>query len=131
MSAAFHSLRIAEIRRETPDAVSVRFDLPSEMREAFTFQPGQHLTLRTEIGGEDIRRNYSVCVAPHEGELRIAVKQIAGGAFSGWVNSQLKAGDLIEVMAPHGAFTWPFDPRASRRYVAFAGGSGITPIVSL
>jgi ring-1,2-phenylacetyl-CoA epoxidase subunit PaaE len=131
MSAAFHSLRIAEIRRETPDAVSLRFDLPSEMREAFTFQPGQHLTLRTEIAGEDIRRNYSVCVAPHEGELRIAVKQIAGGAFSGWANSELKVGDLIEVMAPHGAFTWPFDPEAARRYVAFAGGSGITPIASL
>src|SRR5471030_2505347 len=131
MSASFHTLRVAEVRRETPDAVSLRFELPIELREAFAFQPGQHLTLRTELAGEDLRRNYSVCVAPHEGELRIAVKQIADGVFSGWVNGALKVGDLIEVMATHGAFTWPFDPGASRRYVAFAGGSGITPIVSL
>jgi ring-1,2-phenylacetyl-CoA epoxidase subunit PaaE len=131
MSAAFHSLRVAEVRRETQDAVSVRFELPAELRDAFVFRPGQHLTLRGELAGEDIRRNYSVCVAPHEEELRIAVKQIAGGAFSGWVNGQLKVGDEVEVMAPHGAFTWPFDPKASRRYVAFAGGSGITPIASL
>jgi ring-1,2-phenylacetyl-CoA epoxidase subunit PaaE len=131
MSAAFHRLRVAEVRRETPDAVSLRFELPAELREAFAFQPGQHLTLRTDLGGDDVRRNYSVCVAPHEDELRVAVKQIAGGVFSGWVNNQLKVGDEIEVMAPHGAFTWTFDPGASRRYVAFAGGSGITPIVSL
>lgn len=131
MSAGFHTLRIAEVRRETPDSVSLRFDLPDEARAAFAFQPGQHLTLRTEIAGEDIRRNYSVCVAPHEGELRIAVKEIAEGVFSGWVNGQVKVGDEIEVMAPHGAFTWPFDAEASRRYVAFAGGAGITPILSL
>ncbi|MEO8927257.1 MAG: 1,2-phenylacetyl-CoA epoxidase subunit PaaE [Caulobacteraceae bacterium] len=131
MSTAFHTLRVAEVRRETPDSVSLRFDLPEAARAAFAFQPGQHLTLRTEIAGEDIRRNYSVCVAPHEGELRIAVKQIAEGVFSGWVNGQVKVGDTIEVMTPHGAFTWSFDPKASRRYIAFAGGAGITPILSL
>lgn len=131
MSAAFHSLRVAEVRRETSDCVSLRFELPEALEGAFAFQPGQHLTLRGELAGEDIRRNYSVCVAPHEGELRVAVKEIAGGAFSAWVNSQLKVGDTVEVMAPHGAFTWPFDAKAGRRYVAFAGGSGITPIVSL
>src|SRR5471030_988970 len=131
MSASFHTLRVAEVRRETPDAVSLRFELPTELREAFVFQPGQHLTLRSEIAGEDIRRNYSVCVAPHEGELRIAVKEIADGVFSGWVNGQVKVGDEIEVMAPHGDFTWAFDAEASRRYVAFAGGAGITPILSL
>ncbi len=131
MAAGFHALRIAEVRRETADCVSLRFDLPDEARETFAFRPGQHLTLRTEIAGEDIRRNYSVCVAPHEGELRIAVKQIDQGVFSGWVNGQVKVGDTIEVMVPHGAFTWPFDAGASRRYVAFAGGAGITPILSL
>ncbi|MHB8529410.1 MAG: 1,2-phenylacetyl-CoA epoxidase subunit PaaE [Caulobacteraceae bacterium] len=131
MSAAFHALRIAEVRRETADSVSLRFELPPELEPAFAFQAGQHLTLRTDLAGEDVRRNYSVCVAPHEGELRIAVKEIAGGVFSKWANSGLKAGDLIDVMPPHGAFTWRFDAAAERRYVAFAGGSGITPIVSL
>jgi ring-1,2-phenylacetyl-CoA epoxidase subunit PaaE len=131
MSAGFHSLKIAEIRRETPDAVSLRFDLPAELAETFAFRAGQHLTVRAEIGGEEVRRNYSVCVAPHEGELRIAIKQIAGGVFSGWANGGLEAGAALDVMAPHGAFTWKFDPDARRRYVAFAGGSGITPILSL
>ncbi|HXV00418.1 MAG TPA: FAD-binding oxidoreductase, partial [Caulobacteraceae bacterium] len=131
MSAAFHSLRIAEVRRETADAVSLRFDLPAELAGAFAFQAGQHLTVKREIGGEEVRRNYSVCAAPHEGELRIAIKQIAEGVFSGWANSELAAGERLDVMAPHGAFTWTFDPAAARTYVAFAGGSGITPILSL
>ncbi len=131
MSAAFHKLRIAEVRRETPDAVSLRFDLPDELAGAFAFRSGQHLTVKAEIAGEEVRRNYSVCVAPHERELRIAVKEIAGGVFSNWANSRLAAGDVLEVMAPHGTFTWRFEPDAARRYVAFAGGSGITPVVSL
>jgi ring-1,2-phenylacetyl-CoA epoxidase subunit PaaE len=127
----FHALRIAEVRRETPDSVSVIFDLPAELAETFAFQAGQHLTVRAEIGGEEVRRNYSVCAAPGEGELRIAIKQIAEGVFSGWANRELAAGATLEAMAPHGAFTWTFDPAASRRYVAFAGGSGITPVLSL
>ncbi|MGD9979113.1 MAG: 1,2-phenylacetyl-CoA epoxidase subunit PaaE [Hyphomonadaceae bacterium] len=131
MSIEFHKLRVAEVKRETPDAVSVRFDLPEELRETFAFRAGQHLTFRLEIGGEELRRNYSVCVAPSEGMLKIGVKKIAGGVFSGWVNDQLKTGDILEVMAPHGSFCWNFDPVASHEYVAFAGGSGITPILSL
>lgn len=131
MSAAFHRLRIAEVRRETPDAVSLRLDLPDEFAGAFAFRAGQHLTVKAEIAGEEVRRNYSVCVAPHEGELRIAVKEIAGGVFSNWANSRLSVGDFLEVMPPHGAFTWRFEPQAARRYVAFAGGSGITPVLSL
>jgi ring-1,2-phenylacetyl-CoA epoxidase subunit PaaE len=131
MSAAFHPLRVAEVRRETPDAVSLRLDLPDGLKERFAFRAGQHLTVRTEINGEEIRRNYSLCMAPHEGEWRIAIKQIGGGVFSRWANADLAAGDVIEVMAPHGAFTWAFDRVASRRYVAFAGGSGITPIICL
>ena len=131
MSAGFHSLKIAEIRRETPDSVSLRFDLPPELADTFAFKAGQHLTVRTEISGEDVRRNYSVCVAPHEGELRIAVKEIAGGVFSGWANKGLEVGASLDVMVPHGAFTWTFDPARRGRYVAFAGGSGITPILSL
>ena len=130
-SRDFHKLRVAEIKRETPDAVSVRFHLPDELRDAFKFRPGQHLTFRREIGGEEMRRNYSVCVAPSEGVLKIGVKKISGGAFSGWVNDELKAGDELDVMAPHGSFCWDFDSGARREYIAFAGGSGITPILSL
>lgn len=131
MSIDFHKLRVAEVRRETPDAVSVRFELPDALRETFKFKAGQHLTFRRDVNGEELRRNYSVCVSPAEGVLKIGVKKIAGGAFSGWVNDELKAGDEIEVMAPHGSFSWEFDPNAHREYVAFAGGSGITPILSL
>jgi ring-1,2-phenylacetyl-CoA epoxidase subunit PaaE len=131
MSHDFHKLRVAEVKRETPEAVSVRFELPEVLREKFTFRAGQHLTFRREIGGEEVRRNYSVCVAPSEGVLKIGVKKIAGGAFSSWVNDDLKAGDELEVMAPHGSFCWNFDANARREYVGFAGGSGITPVLSL
>lgn len=131
MSIDFHKLRVAEVKRETPDAVSVRLELPAELRETFQFRAGQHLTFRREIDGEEVRRNYSLCVSPSEGVLKIGVKQIAGGAFSGWVNRELKAGDELEVMAPHGSFCWSFDAAAHNEYVAFAGGSGITPILSL
>jgi len=130
-SIDFHKLRVAEVKRETPDAVSVRFELPESLRETFAFKAGQHLTFRRTFGGEEVRRNYSVCVSPSEGVLKIGVKKIAGGVFSGWVNDELKVGDELEVMAPHGSFCWAFDADASREYVAFAGGSGITPILSL
>jgi ring-1,2-phenylacetyl-CoA epoxidase subunit PaaE len=131
MSAAFHSLKIADVRREIDDAVSIRFELPDELREAFHFTAGQHLTLRADIGGEDVRRNYSICVAPHERELRVAIKQIAGGAFSTWANRELVPGASLDVMSPHGSFTWNFDAARTANYVGFAGGSGITPILSL
>jgi ring-1,2-phenylacetyl-CoA epoxidase subunit PaaE len=130
-SIDFHKLRVAEVKRETPDAVSVRFELPEHLRETFAFKAGQHLTFRRDVDGEEVRRNYSVCVSPSEGVLKIGVKKIAGGVFSGWVNDELKAGDELEVMAPHGSFCWNFDAKARREYVAFAGGSGITPILSL
>ena len=131
MSIDFHKLRVAEVKRETPDAVSVRLDLPEDLRETFAFKAGQHLTFRRDIGGEEVRRNYSVCVAPSEGVLKIGVKKIAGGVFSRWVNDELKAGDIVEVMAPHGSFCWSFETTARRENVAFAGGSGITPVLSL
>lgn len=131
MSIDFHKLRVAEVKRETPDAVSVRFELPEALRDTFAFKAGQHLTFRRDFGGEEVRRNYSVCVSPSEGVLKIGVKKIAGGVFSGWVNDELKAGDEIEVMAPHGSFCWTFDTGAAREYVGFAGGSGITPVLSL
>ncbi len=131
MSAGFHSLKVVELRQETPDAVSIRFDLPEELADTFSFQPGQHLTLRREIGGEEVRRNYSLCVSPLDGELRVAVKRTTGGVFSNWANGELRTGDMLEVMPPHGTFSYEFDENEARSYVGFAGGSGITPILSL
>ena len=131
MAEHFHALRIDEIVRETDDANSIRFAVPDDLKPAFAFKAGQHLTLRADIAGEEVRRNYSLCVAPHEGELKVTVKRIAGGAFSNWVAEELKAGDTLDVMTPHGSFTTDFDPAQARRYVGFAGGSGITPIMSL
>ena len=131
MAEHFYPLRVAEIVPETDEANSIRFEVPSDLAEAFRFKAGQHLTLRAEIGGEEVRRNYSLCVAPEAGELLVTVKRIAGGVFSNWVGDQLKPGDVIDVMTPHGSFTTDFDEGAARRYVGFAGGSGITPVISL
>lgn len=131
MSASFHTLTIADIVEETDDAKSLRFHVPPELQDTFAFRPGQHLTLKADISGEDVRRNYSLCTAPHEHALRVTVKRIAGGVFSNWANDNLRAGDRLEVMPPHGSFTWAFDAEAANHYVGFAGGSGITPIMSL
>ena len=131
MAEHFYALRVAEIVPETDDANSIRFEVPAGLESAFAFRAGQHLTLKADIGGEEVRRNYSLCVAPHEGQLKVTVKRIAGGVFSNWVGDQLKRGDTLDVMTPHGSFTTDFDAGAARRYVGFAGGSGITPIISL
>jgi ring-1,2-phenylacetyl-CoA epoxidase subunit PaaE len=131
MSVNFHPLVIAEIVDETPDSKSIRFEVPPELRETFKFKPGQHLTLKAEIGNEEIRRNYSLCVAPEDEQLKVTVKRIAGGLFSNWANDQLRPGDRLDVMEPHGSFTWDFAPDAANHYAAFAGGSGITPVMSL
>jgi len=131
MSAGFHTLTIAEVIDETAEARSIRFAVPDDLRETFKFKPGQHLTLKAEIENEDVRRNYSLCVAPQDGMLTVTVKRIAGGLFSNWANDRLKPGDAIEVMPPHGSFTRDFDAAAANHYVAFAGGSGITPVMSL
>ena len=131
MSVSFHRLSIAEIVPETAEAKSIRFSVPEPLRETFVFKPGQHLTLKANIGGEEVRRNYSLCVAPQDDEVMVTVKRIAGGLFSNWANDNLRAGDTIEVMPPHGSFTWDFEPKAANHYVGFAGGSGITPVMSL
>ena len=131
LETTFNRLPVAEIRRETADSVSIRFDVPPELTSTYSFTAGQHLTLKCDLGGEDVRRNYSVCVSPLEGELRIAIKEIAGGKFSAFANNQLAVGDLMQVMAPQGHFTWPFDACASRTYLGVAGGSGITPVLSI
>ena len=129
--SGFYSLKIANVRRETADSVSICFDVPADVADKFSFRPGQHLTVRQQINGDEVRRNYSVCVAPHENELRIAIKQVAGGVFSTWANTALKAGAVVDVMSPHGSFTWKFEAGKKRRYACFAGGSGITPVLSI
>lgn len=125
----FHSLEIADRRQETPDSVSLAFAVPDELREAFAFQPGQYLTVHAMIYGEECRRSYSICSGADEGELRIAVKKVAGGRFSSFVNDALQKGQRIEVAAPEGRFT--ADIGAGRHYVFFAAGSGITPVISI
>ena len=131
MSAHFYPLKVAEIVPETAEANSIRFDVPPELREPFRFKAGQHLTLKATIGGEEVRRNYSLCTAPAEQDWMVTVKRIAGGVFSNWVGDNLKAGDTIDVMPPHGSFTTEFSPGAKRHIVGIAGGSGITPVLSL
>jgi ring-1,2-phenylacetyl-CoA epoxidase subunit PaaE len=131
MPAKFHRLTITGIEKETADAVVLQLAAPLGDEGLFAFKPGQHLTLRAEIGGDEVRRNYSLCAAPHEAILRIAVKQISGGVFSNWAATSLGIGDSIDALPPHGSFTCAFDPRQSAHYVGFAGGSGITPILSL
>src|SRR3954468_20242316 len=131
MAEHFHALRIAEIVPETAEANSIRFEIPSDLRERFAFKAGQHLTLRATINGEEVRRNYSLCTAPAENDWMVTVKRIGGGLFSNWVGDELKAGDTVEVMPPHGSFTCNFDVSNARHLVGIAGGSGITPVMSL
>jgi ring-1,2-phenylacetyl-CoA epoxidase subunit PaaE len=131
LNRQFHPLKIADVRRETADSVSVRFDIPPELRDTFVFQAGQHLTLRMMLDGEDVRRNYSVCVAPSEDEIRIAIKQMPAGKFSAWANANLRPGQTIEVLPPLGGFVIPKESGAAPYYIGLAGGSGITPVVSI
>ena len=131
MAARFHSLTISDLRRETEDAVSLAFAVPDELRDEYGYTPGQYLTLRATIDGEDVRRSYSICSGLDDGELRVAIKRVAGGAFSAWANEQLRAGDALDVMTPDGRFGVPIASGSSRTLVAFAAGSGITPILSI
>src|ERR1700746_547529 len=134
MSAAaprFHRLAVNDLRRETADAVSLTFDIPKELAADYAFAPGQYLTLRTTMDGEEVRRSYSICSGPDDGELRIAVKKIDGGAFSNWAADELKCGDELDVMTPTGRFGVTEASDQARVYVGFAAGSGITPILSI
>jgi ring-1,2-phenylacetyl-CoA epoxidase subunit PaaE len=131
MTQAFRSLTIADVRRETPEAISIRFAVPDDIREDFAFISGQYLTLRTELDGAEVRRSYSICSGMDDGELRVAVKRLDGGLFSSFANAQLKAGDTIDVMPPDGRFGLAPDAAAERTYIGFAAGSGITPVFSI
>jgi len=130
-SPRFHALTVRDVRKETDEATSLAFDLPRDLQDDYRFIQGQYLTLKAEIGGEELRRPYSICCGVDEGELRVAVKRLPGGRFSGFVNDAVKPGDVIDVMTPMGNFHVPLDAGSARHYVGIAGGSGITPFMSI
>jgi ring-1,2-phenylacetyl-CoA epoxidase subunit PaaE len=127
----FHRLAVSDLRRETADAVSLTFAIPKHLADDYQFLPGQYLTLRTRMDGEEVRRSYSICSGPDDGELRIAVKKVDGGAFSSWAADELKRGDVLDVMTPTGRFGVTSAPTEARTYAGFAAGSGITPLLSI
>jgi len=129
--SSFYKLNIKEVRRETKDAVSVLFNIPLEFQDFYRFTAGQYLNIKLTLDGNEIRRAYSICSAPQSSELRIAVKAVNNGAFSAFANSQLKAGDTLEVGTPEGKFTIEPDADRLKNYLAFAAGSGITPVMSI
>ena len=131
MSIHFEKLTVADIRKETADCVSIALAVPENLQEIFQYKQGQYITLRTIINGEDVRRSYSICSSPLDKELRVAVKKVEGGIFSTYANEQLQKGDVLEVMPPLGKFFTELDPEQSRKYVGFASGSGITPLLSI
>jgi len=131
MALHFHPLRVRSVRPESDEALVVAFDVPSELAEQFRFTHGQHLTLRRTIGGNEERRSYSICAAPAEGVLQVGIRRVPGGVFSSWLHESVKPGDTLEVMTPEGRFFVPLDPTATRHYLGIAGGSGITPILSI
>jgi len=130
-AAVFHPVRIASVDRLTDDSVLIRFDVPDDLSDQFSFEPGQHVTVRTDLGGQGVRRNYSICSSATSGPLAIAVKHIPGGAFSSFAMEELRPGDSLDLMTPTGSFGTPLDPLARNTYVAIAAGSGITPVLSI
>lgn len=127
----FYPLTVAKVRNETRDTIAVTFDVPPELASSFNYQQGQHLTLRAQIDEEDVRRSYSICSAVQDGCLRVAIKRTQGGLFSSWANEHLKPGMTLDVMPPMGHFNVPLEAASARHYLAFAAGSGITPILSI
>jgi ring-1,2-phenylacetyl-CoA epoxidase subunit PaaE len=129
--ADFHNLKIKEIYKDTDDCSVVTFEVPSEISKEFHFRQGQHLTLKTDIDGEDTRRSYSLCSSPIDAQWKVAVKLIPGGKFSTFINDTLQAGDMLEVMAPSGNFGVETNNTKAKNYLFFAAGSGITPVLSM
>ncbi|MGB3828814.1 MAG: FAD-binding oxidoreductase [Ornithinimicrobium sp.] len=133
--AQWHDLRISHLARLTDDAVAVTFDVPSEVRDVFAFEPGQYLTLRSQIEGQDVRRSYSICMSrgafAQQGQVRVASARVASGAMSNWLNDHARIGQSVSVMPPMGDFTVPTVPDRARHHAALAAGSGITPVLSI
>jgi ring-1,2-phenylacetyl-CoA epoxidase subunit PaaE len=129
--AEFHNIKVLDIYKETNDTSVVTFDIPEELKEAFIFSQGQHLTLKAIINDEDVRRSYSLCSSPFDQQWKVAVKQIPGGKFSTYINQEVEVGDIMQVMAPSGKFGVPVQPNSAKNYLFFAAGSGITPVLSM
>lgn len=129
--ADFYKLTIKEVKRETPESISVVFNIPTELAPFYKFIAGQYVNLKLTLDGQEIRRAYSICSSPNSGELRISIKAIQNGFFSTFANKQLAVGNVIEVGTPEGRFT--FEPNSNNRktYGAFVAGSGITPVMSI
>ena len=131
MAVHFHQLKVKAIRKETPDCVSIAFTVPASLQKEFEFAQGQNITIKKTIDGEEVRRSYSICAAPFENELRVAVKKVEGGKFSSFANDHLKEGDELEVLPPTGKFNTLLKKENNKEYLAFAAGSGITPVISI
>ena len=129
--AKFHNIKIADIYKTTKDCSVITFDIPDELKSEFQYKPGQHLTLKATINDQDVRRSYSLCSSPIENKWKVAVKKINGGLFSTFVNENLKKDDVLEIMPPSGKFNVEINTLKAKNYIAFAAGSGITPILSI
>lgn len=131
--SVFHPLRVARVERLTDDAVAITFDVPPELREQFRFQAGQHVSIRSPVVGDEVRRNYSICAPATDGgrRLRIGVKRIPDGVFSSYAAERLRPGDVLDIMTPTGSFSTALQPGQRKRYGAIAAGSGITPVLSI
>jgi len=127
----FYPLRVKSLHKDTESAVVVEFDVPAELTETFIFIQGQYLTLNQKIDGEQVRRSYSICAGPDDGQLRVAIKHVEGGVFSTWANEQLKTGDSLDVMPARGDFYTSIDPGHNKNYLCICAGSGITPVLSI
>lgn len=131
MAQHFHALEILDVTRETADCISVSFAVPDALRSTFAYRAGQYVTLRADVGDRELRRSYSLCSAPHEGEWRVAIKRVEGGMFSQWAHALLRAGDTLDVLPPDGHFVYIPQADQARRIVLLASGSGITPVFSI
>jgi len=131
MSANFHSLSIKRLVKETDNSISIYFNVPEELKNAYSFKAGQYLTLKFEKDGQEYRRAYSIFTGPAEGELGVTSKRVKGGVISNHMNDKLSEGQVVEVMTPQGTFTVDLDHDNSNDYFLFAGGSGITPMMSI
>ncbi|WP_304140877.1 ferredoxin--NADP reductase [Mesoflavibacter zeaxanthinifaciens] len=127
----FHTLNIKDITRQTNQCVSITFDVPDHLKQDYQFKAGQYITLKTDLDGKEVRRDYSLCASPSSGNLTVAVKEVESGTFSKYANQVLKVGDTLEVAKPQGRFTFTPDASKTRTIAAFAAGSGITPVLSI
>jgi ring-1,2-phenylacetyl-CoA epoxidase subunit PaaE len=131
MAFHFNTLKVKAVKKETEDCVSLLFEIPEALQKEYTFEQGQSITIKKYLDGEELRRSYSICTAPFENQLKVAIKKISGGKFSTYANNILQAGDELEVLPPTGKFNTLLKTENSKQYVAFAAGSGITPILSI